>query len=52
MSEGPDDRYAQMAEEARREANEAAERAKADAERVQEEMVSGELKEEAPDRTG
>ena len=52
MSEDSEDRYARMADEATREAHEAAERAKADADRVKEKMVSGEAKAEALRQNG
>ena len=52
MSDGSEDRYARMADEATREAHEAAERAKADADRVKEEMGSGEAKAEALRQNG
>jgi hypothetical protein len=52
VGEDSEDRYARMAEDARREALEAAERAKADAERVEAEMVSGESRAEALRQNG
>jgi hypothetical protein len=59
VSEDSEQEYARIAKEARREANQAAERAKTDAERVaqekegiQEEMVSGEAKNEALRQNG
>ena len=47
MRDDSDDRYAHIAEDAKREAYEAAERAKTDAERIDEVMASGEMKDEA-----
>ena len=52
MGEDSQQEYARMAEDATREANEAAERAKADAERVEEQMTSGEAKDEALRQNG
>jgi hypothetical protein len=52
VSDDSEERYARMAEDAEREAREAAELATADAERLKQEMESGEGKDEALRQTG
>jgi uncharacterized membrane protein len=52
VNDDAEDRYARMADEATREAHDAAERAKTDAERIEEEMASGEAKDEALRQNG